>query len=133
MVSRTMQKSTFIIFLAVTTLIALGVIWFWALGPLLIPLVSINSTEFTSADVVRRVWHLRLVQPEWVSNPTDYVRWSQAESLARFIVVVLGWLAGIAFIVRSHLASHRGTPPHTAPQPIAANLRVSAVMGDPHF
>lgn len=120
MVPRTMRKSIFIILLSVSTLIALAVVWFWALGPLLIPLNSINPTEFTSADVVRRVWHLRLVQPEWVSNPTDYVRWSQAESLARFIVVVLGWLVGVAFIIRGRLASHRGAPTDTAPQPMAA-------------
>lgn len=115
-----MRRSTFFILLVAITSIALVVVWFWALGPVLIPLNSISSTEFTGADVVKRVWHLRLVQPEWVARPTDYVRWSQSESLARFILVVLSWLAGIGFIVRSHLANHRGTPHHTAPQPMAA-------------
>lgn len=114
-----MQKTTFIILLSVTTLIALGMVWFWAFGPLLTPLICINSTEWTGADVVRRVWHLRLVQPEWVSKPTDYVLWSQAESLARCIVVVLGWSVGVAFIVRGHLASRRKSPLDTASQPMA--------------
>ena len=117
-----MRKSTFISILAFTALIALAVAWVWALAPLLIPLVSINSTEFTSADVVRRVWHLRLVQPEWVSRPTDYVRWSQVESLARFMVVVLGWSVGAAFVIRSRLTSRRGGPSdHASHSPTAAH------------
>ena len=120
--SRIMRKSTFfVLFVAVITLIALAAVWFWAFAPVLIPLNSINSTELTSADVVRRVWHFRLVQPEWVSNPTDYVLWSRAESLVRFLLVVLGWLLGVAFVVRDHWISRRSTSADTASHPIAAH------------
>lgn len=119
--SRIMRKSTFIIFLSVISAIALVVLWFWALAPVLVPLVSYNATEFTAADVVRRVWHFRLVQPEWVSSPTDYVRWSQAESLARCVVVALGWLSSIGLIAWNRLAGHRNVPPETIPQPVVAH------------
>jgi hypothetical protein len=119
MVSRDMQKRTFIIFLSVATVIALTAIWFWAIAPLVTPLISINSNEFTSADVVRRVWHFRLVQPEWVST-TNYVRWTQVESLIRSILVVLGWSVGVAFVIRRHSSSHRGAPSDAPSQPMAA-------------
>jgi hypothetical protein len=116
-----MRKSIFIILLAAITLIALTTVRLWALGPVLTPLNSISSTEFTGADIVRRVWHLRLVTPEWASNLTDYVRWSQAESLTRSIVVALGWLVGFAFIVRARSPNRRTTSPVTMSQPIIAH------------
>lgn len=95
-----MKKSRLIIRLAVVTLIALALAWFWALAPMLTPLLYLHPTDWTDADLVRHVWHRRLVQPEWVSTPPDYLRWAQAETLARLGVVFLGWFCSTALLIR---------------------------------
>ena len=98
---------------------ALAATWFWVLAPL--AGFEVFGFSGTDADLVRRLHHFRLVQPEWVSNPPDYMRWSQAETLARLIVVFLGWLVGVILIVRRYLKSHRHTPPNTALEPTATD------------
>ena len=89
---------------AVVTLAALAAAWFWALPPFLTPLFYLHRSDWTEADLVRHLWHFRLVQPEWVSTPPqyDYLRWAQAETLARLTLVFLGWLGGSAWLVRGH-------------------------------
>jgi hypothetical protein len=101
-----MQKLTFMVFLLLITLAAIGAAWFWALPPLLTPLFYLHPTDWTDADLVRHIWHFRLVQPEWVSTPPDYMRWSVAETLARLTVVFLGWATSIMFIERRYFRSH---------------------------
>src|ERR1019366_2094374 len=109
-----MKKSTLIVSLLVTSLIAFAAVWFWALRPYITPLVSSHSVhteghaieyvrsplQAPPADLVRHIWHFRLIQPEWVSNPPDYVRWSKAETEVRLIVVFLGCIVSSTFIVR---------------------------------
>ncbi len=107
-----MQKRTFILLLLLTTLVAIAAAWFWALPPLLTPLFYLHPTDWTQADLVRHIWHFRLVQPEWVSTPPDYMRWSQAETLARLVVVFLAWLATTSFLVRRYVRGHRNTSPN---------------------
>ena len=113
-----MQKRTFIVLLLLTTLAAMAATWCWALPPLLTSVIYPHPTDWTQADVIRHIWHFRLVQPEWVSTPPDYLRWSQAETLARLIVVFLAWVATTCFLVRRYVIGHRDTPPNQ----ITANM-----------
>jgi hypothetical protein len=107
-----MQKQRLIVLLLLATLVALAAAWFWALPPLLTPLLYMHPTDWTQADLVRHIWHFRLVQPEWVSTPPDYMRWAEAETLARLIVVFLAWLTATTFLVRRYMRSHRDTSPN---------------------
>jgi hypothetical protein len=87
--------------LAAITLAAVAAVWFWVLPPVLTPLVFPSPTSWTDADIGRHLWHVRLIQPEWVSSPPqhdDYLRWAQVETAARFDVVFLGWLGGSFFL-----------------------------------
>ena len=102
-----MQRQTLIILLLVTTLAALAAAWFWALAPLSTPLLYIHPTDWTDADLVRHIWHLRLVQPEWVSTSPDYLAWTWAETLTRLIVIFCGWLTTATFLARRYLRSRR--------------------------
>jgi hypothetical protein len=99
------NKSRFIILLLLATLAALATVWFWALNPFLTLLGYIYPSNWNEADLVRHIWHFRLVQPEWVSSPPDFMRWSEAETLARLSVVFICWLVIIAFIIRQYCRS----------------------------
>src|SRR6266511_811781 len=115
-----MQKRTFILLLLLTTLVAIAAAWFWALPPLLTPLFYLHPTDWTQADLVRHIWHFRLVQPEWVSTPPDYLRWSQAETLVRLVVIFLAWLSTTSFLVRRYVRGHRDISPNQTLQATAA-------------
>ena len=103
--------------LAAITLAAIAAVWFWALAPMT-SILYIHPSGWTDADLVRHLWHFRLVQPEWVSSPPqyDYLRWMQAETLARLGVVLLGWLGSAAWLIRGHLRGRSvGLPNKAAP------------------
>ena len=106
-----MKKQMFIALLVVITLAAMAAAWYWALRPLLTPLLYIHPADWTDADLVRHIWHFRLIQPEWLSSSPDYLRWCEAETLARLAVVLLSWLASTTFITRRYLRGRRSTPP----------------------
>jgi len=117
--ANTMRKAKLPLLLAGITLGALAITWCWALDPLF-RLSGINTpVEWTEADYVRHTWHLRLLQPEWVSNPAEWLKWAKAETTARLLVVFLCWLGSVTSVVRRHL-SRRGTPPNEALQATAA-------------
>src|SRR5689334_15306438 len=99
-----MNKFTFIVSLTVITLAALVLAWFWALPPALTPLLYVHPAGWTDADIVRDIWHFRLVQPEWVSTPPDYdyAGWSLAETFARLGVVFVGWLVSAVLLIRKY-------------------------------
>jgi hypothetical protein len=101
--------------LAVTSA-ALVVAWLWAVAPVTAPLLYIHSSGWTDADLVRRIWPVRLIQPEWVSSPPqyDYLRWTQAETLARLSVVFIAWIASVGWIVRTSRHRQPVTPPNKA-------------------
>jgi len=67
----------------------------------------IYDSNWTDADLVRHIWHFRLVQPEWICSPPDFLRWVEVETLARLSVVFLGWLVSITFIIRRYFKSHK--------------------------
>jgi len=110
------MKTTLRFQLAAITLAALAAAWFWALPPILTPLFYLHPSNWTDADLVRHLWHFRLVQPEWVSSPPqyDYLRWAQAETLVRLTLVFLSWLGGSTWLVRRHLRRRPVTPPNPA-------------------
>jgi hypothetical protein len=104
--------------LAAITLAAIGCVWFWALAPMT-SLLYIGPSSWTDADLVRHLWHFRLAQPEWVSSPPqyDYLRWMQAESIARLGVVFLVWVGSAGWLVRRHLGGRAFTSPNKAVAP----------------
>lgn len=112
-----MKKHTFIALLIVITLAALAVAWYWALAPGLTALAYLYPTNWTDADLVRHIWHFRLIQPEWLGSSPDYSRWCEVETLARLTVVFLGWLASTTFVTRRYLRGCKSTPPSTALEP----------------
>lgn len=73
------------------TLAAVAAAWFWAIAPMTTSLLYIHPSDWTDADLVGHLWHFRLIQPEWVGCPpqSDYLRWTQAELLARLCAVFL--------------------------------------------
>jgi hypothetical protein len=106
--------------LAALTLAAIAAAWFWVLPPLATSFVVMCPTNWSGADLVRHLWHLRLVAPEWVASTPrddlldDYLRWVRAETLARLGVVLVAWICGAAWIARRHLrpsAAARPNPP----------------------
>lgn len=117
-----MKKRTFIELLIVITLLALAAAWFWALAPILTGLAYIYPANWTDADLVRHIWHFRLIQPEWLGSSPDYMRWCEAEALARLAVVFLGWIASAAFITRRYLRGCKSTQPNTSLEPTATAL-----------
>ena len=75
---------------------------FWALASAPPFLIWISRPSWTDADLIRDIWHFRLVQPEWLGSPPNLSRWERAETLARLAVVFLGWLAVTGFINRRY-------------------------------
>jgi len=98
-----MRKSPSILSLLIITLAALAAAWYWALAPL--ASFHILNPPPTDAGLVRYLWHFRLVQPEWVSNPPNYSywRWMRAEVLARLSFVFLGWIVSNILADRIYL------------------------------
>src|SRR5665647_916443 len=124
-----MKKSTFIILVVVVTLAAVAAVRFWALVPLCTMLAYIYPPDWTDADLMRHIWHVRLVQPEWVSSPPmySYGRWMIAETYARLLLVFLGWIVCITFISRRYLRSRDKPTPNKSPEPTAVGACSSAV------
>ena len=79
-------------------------------------LLYIHPSDWTDADLVRHLWHFRLIQPEWVGSlpEYDYLRWTQAETLARLAVVLSVWVGSAGWILRRHLSRRTVSPPNQA-------------------
>jgi hypothetical protein len=112
-------KATLRMQLVVITLAAVAAAWFWAITPITTSLLYIHPSDWTDADLVRHLWHCRLIQPEWVSSPPqyDYLRWTQAEALARLCAVFLGWLGSASWIIWRHAPGRTISPPSKAAAP----------------
>lgn len=54
------------------TFVAMAAVWLWALPPMTTPLLYVRPHNWSDAELVRDLWHLRLVQPEWVASPPQY-------------------------------------------------------------
>jgi hypothetical protein len=88
------------------TILALLIAFFWALDPMLTAIFMLTRPGITDAELIREIWHVRLVQPEWISGPGQLFKWMEAEAGARLSVVFLGWLASVFTLVKRH---YRGT------------------------
>jgi len=117
-----MSKRALIILLVASTLVALALTRFWALAPFLTPLGYIHPPNWTDADVVRAIWHFRLVSPEWGNRSLDYEQWCEVETCARLAVVFLGWFATIKIIQRRYLRTRNNAPSIIVPPSHAAPL-----------
>ena len=125
------MKTTLRFQLAIITLAALAAAWFWALPPILTPLFYLHPSNWTEADLVRHLWHFRVIQPEWVSAPPqyDYLRWAQAETLTRLALVFIGWFSGSIWLLRRHLCRRLATAPNSAASGNAAMARLFHIGG----
>src|SRR5437763_12825008 len=98
-----MQRTAPTIIVIAATLTAAAAIWLWALRPLGFA-SYLSSTGATDADIIRRYWPHRLVQPEWISPAKGtgerLTNWHLAETAARLSVVGLIWIVTIAYIYR---------------------------------
>ena len=81
--------------------------------PITTSLLYIYPNDWTDADLVRHLWHFRLIQPEWVGSPPqyDYLRWTQAETLARLGAVFLGWMGSVSWMLWRHAPGRTITRP----------------------
>ena len=104
-----MTKRTLTLQIIGITLMALLLIVFWALNPMLTAIFMMSRSGATDAEVIRQVWHICLVPPEWVRPPHQWEKWEILEVSARFSVVVVGWALSVAALVKRHL---RGSQSH---------------------
>jgi hypothetical protein len=77
--------------IAAVTIVALLLAVFWALGPILTAIFMLTSGT-TDAELIRQIWHFRLIQPEWLTGPRQLFKWQEMEVYARLSLVSLGWL-----------------------------------------
>jgi hypothetical protein len=115
--------------LVAVTLAAVAAAWFWAIAPMTTSLLYIHPSDWTDADLMRHLWHFRLIQPEWVSSPPqyDYIGWTQAEALARLCAVFLGWLGSASWIIWRHAPGRTAygkgrTPTPEGSSPVVVHL-----------
>jgi len=81
--------------IAVTALAA-AAFWFWAMG---MSGSFLYSTHETQAEVIRRYFPHRIVQPEWLGNTVTLESWMLTEEKTRILIIVVIWTFTIAFIV----------------------------------
>lgn len=123
------MKGSLGIQLLAITLAAVAAAWFWAIAPMTTSLLYIHPNDWTDADLVRHLWHFRIIQPEWVGSPPqyDYLRWTRAEALARLGAVFLGWLVSASWIIRRHTTGRTAygkgrTPTPERSSPVVVHL-----------
>jgi hypothetical protein len=113
--------------LAALALAAIAAAWFWVLPPLVTSIVVMCPTDWSGADLVRHLWQLRLVEPDWVASMPgydlvgDYLRWVRAETLARLGVVLVAWISGAGWIARRHMCAGAAARPKP-PTPVCGGL-----------
>lgn len=81
--------------LAAATMVGFAAALYWALGPLL---TAGSFWGNDDAEMVRRYFSFRVVQPEWLGNAANlFPHWIAVETRARLIIVAVLWLMiGIA-------------------------------------
>ena len=114
-----MTKRALILEIVGATLVVLAIAFFWAFDPILTPIFWMSRPGETDADIVRQIWHFRLVQPEWLSGPNQLIRWQQAEVYARLAVVFVGWLVSVIALVTRYFRGRRRHLTGRSSQPLA--------------
>ena len=105
-----MTKRALILEIVGVTFAALAIGFFWALDPLLTAIFMMTQSGTTDAELIRQIWHFRLVQPEWILDPIQslqFLRWQQAESAARLSLVFIAWLASVIYLITRHRRGKR--------------------------
>jgi hypothetical protein len=116
---RTDLKVLVILGLVGVTLVAAGMLQFWARQPHHISYDYLSSTKPTDADIIRYYWPHRLIQPEWVRRTPDWLEnWSHAEATVRCLIVGAGWLIVSGGLLHGYTRLWK-TPPNTALEPTA--------------
>ena len=87
-----MRRPTFgLLMILLTTLAVLWAAWYWAFV-LLTSFEILSPASWTDADLIRSLWHFRLIRPEWVGSPPEYLRWAWTETLTRIVILFsAGW------------------------------------------
>ena len=115
-----MTKRALSLEIAAITLVALAITFWWALDPILTAIFLMTNRALTDAELIRQIWHFRLVQPEWIGPPDQFWRWQQAETLARLTVVFVGWLAGVVALTKRYRGGRQGHLTSRCSEPLAA-------------
>jgi hypothetical protein len=69
----------------------------WVVKPVFEP---IGLRRYDTTALIRRTFPIRLVQPQWIADQTNlYFEWSVSEARARFLLVVVCWVATCVTIV----------------------------------
>jgi hypothetical protein len=85
------------------TAIALAVAYF-AIGP---TSFIVYMSDLTEAQFIRSRFHLRLIQPEWVStNGSVLMNWIVAETKARLGAIAFFWLCAVIFTIRYEMCGN---------------------------
>jgi hypothetical protein len=96
-----MERISTIAIISAVTVAAASAIWLWSLRPLGGGSYLSSTTE-SDADIIRRYWPHRLIEPEWVSaTQSTLISWTVTETLARLSVVGVSWFmsAGVAVYI----------------------------------
>ena len=106
-----MKRASAMILVALVSIAAASAISLWALRPLGGG-SYLSSTSETDAEIIRRYWPQRLVEPEWVSAKPDLMSWSMTETFVRVSVVGLlcVTVGGAVYIIvrRNRVSPKRG-------------------------
>lgn len=85
------------------TAVALAMAYF-AIGP---TSFIVYMSDLTEAQFIRSRFHLRLIQPEWVSSKGSVLmNWIIAETEARIAVIGIFWVAALSFIARYEMGGN---------------------------
>jgi hypothetical protein len=64
-------------------------------------------SDQTEAQLIRSRFHLRLIQPEWVSSSGSILtNWIIAETKARLAVIAFFWLCAVGFVIRFEMCGN---------------------------
>jgi hypothetical protein len=97
-----MTKRALTLQILAVMIIALLIAFFWALDPMLTAIFMMTRSNITDGELIRQIWHFRIVPPEWIRGPGQLMRWMEVEACARLAVVFLAWLASVFTLVRRH-------------------------------
>jgi hypothetical protein len=94
-----------LVLVAAITAVALAMA-FYQIGAVTPP-SGFYPTNWTDAQLIRNRFHVRLVQPEWVSsNGSILMNWVIAETKARLIVIAIFWLCAVIFAIRYEMGGN---------------------------
>jgi hypothetical protein len=73
----------------VTAFAAIALVW--AVRPVFDP---IGLGRYDTTALIRHTFPIRLVQPQWIADQSNlYFEWSVSEARARFLLIVVCWVA----------------------------------------